>query len=201
MRTSSLAALAGIVSSIAVTTVHADIVRPAIETLDVLPGSQVSVLWLIETSLTPLFGYSLDLNLLGDLSDDRTGTTVINTEASNFFDDKNFITAAGGTRDPIFSVMIADGSGGAFISSNTNDGSVFLAQAGINDVLAEIVFDISADASGRFVFDLGPGSALSDATGFPVSFTGSGLEINVVPFPGILSIPCVAFLAARRRRA
>jgi hypothetical protein len=200
MRTCSFATLAGIVTAFTVTAAVADIVRPASDTIDALPGSQVSVLWMIETSTAPLFGYSLDLNLLADVSGTRTGSTVINTDASNFFDQKNLITAGGGTRDQIFSVMLGDGSGGAFISTNSNDGSVFMAEAGVNDVLAEIVFDISADASGVFVFDLGPGSALSDANGFPVDFTGIGLELNVVPSPGALSLPCVAFLAARRRR-
>jgi len=176
-------------------------VAPGSTKIEALPGTQVSVLWLIGDVSTPLFGYSLDLNLAPVLPM-NTGVVTVDVGATNFFPARNLIAAGGATLDPVFSVILSDGMGGVFISANTDDGSTVLPVAGVNDVLTELVFTISADALGEFTFVLGPGSALSDAQGFPVPFDGGSVTITVVPAPSVAvaSLLSVGVLALRRRR-
>lgn len=71
----------------------------------------------------------------------------------------------------------------------------------MNDVLAEILFNISSDAVGDFVFTLRPGTALSDANGFPIEFEAEPLTIRVVPTPATASVAVLlTCLCCRRRR-
>jgi len=126
---------------------------------------------------TPLFGYSLDIDIAPAAG--ATGAVSVDLSLTNFFDSMNLITAAGATRDPLFSAISDTGDGGAFLSTNTADLSTVTASAGFNDVLAELVFTSTADASGDFTVSLGPVSALSDALGFPVAFTFAPLTITV----------------------
>jgi len=190
-------AAAGILGGLMVASgAQAAMILPETPSIVTTPGQSVSVLWLIEDVQTPLFGYSLDIDTTGP-----TGGVSIDTDATNFFADRNLILAGGFELDPLFSLIQSDGMGGAFISTNTADGSTVLPTPGVNDVLAEVVFDVSSDALGDYVFGLGPGSALSDGQGFPVTFSSQTLTITVVPAPGgAAAILASAVLVARRRR-
>lgn len=137
-----------------------------------------------------------------------TGSVSVDVSLTNFFDSQNLITAAGLTRDPSFSLILPSGVNGAFISTNTNDGSTTLATSGVNDVLAQLFFSASADASGQFAIQLGAGSALSDGQGFAVDFDFTPGTITVqngpvVPLPTPVALGAVGLLgvATRRRRA
>ncbi|MCA9276993.1 MAG: hypothetical protein KDA29_13300 [Phycisphaerales bacterium] len=179
----------------------AEVIRPELEVLVVQAGTEVSVLWKLEQSSIPLFGYSLDLNIVPDAGGVRQGSVAVNTERTNFFDSQNLISAGGGTRDSFFSVILPDATGGAFLSTNASDtNSAFVAELGVNDVLAEMYFDISADAEGTFVFELGNATALSDADGIAVGFSAVSLSIVVVPAPSTLPMACLLFGYTRVRR-
>lgn len=163
-----------------------------------LPGSTVSVLFLLQDNTAPLFGYSLDVDLLPETG--ASGQVTANIDLTNFFDTRNLITAAGATRDPMFSDILGPGDGGVFITTNTDDGSTVLAVDGVNDVLAQVFFDVSPDAFGDFTILLGPASALSDIGG-DVLFDFSPATITVVPEPGTITYGILALgLLARRNR-
>ena len=49
--------------------------------------------------------------------------------------------------------------------------STVLAVDGVNDVLAEVVFDVPPDTEGEFLLTLGATSAISDGNGSPIPFT------------------------------
>jgi len=178
-----------------------EVIAPDQSELVVTPGSQTSVHWTLSANATPIFGYSLDLNLVSS-PEIGGGGVVIDPSASSFFDERNVIAAGGAARDPFFSVIEADGSGGAFVSTNTDDASTVQAVEGVNDVLFEMVVDIAPDAApGDYTYELGGGTALSDADGFAIPFTGNALEITVVPAPGaVWMLVCGACAAARQRR-
>lgn len=132
-------------------------------------GNQVTVLILLRNNTTPLLGYTLDVTATA--SAETIGTLVPNVSATNFFDTRNVITAGGATRDPIFSVIESDGSSVISITTLTDDLSTVLAVDGVNDVFAEVVFDVSPDAEGEFLLTLGAASAISDGNGVAIPFT------------------------------
>jgi len=134
----------------------------------VQPGSTVAALVKLEFNTTPLFGYSIDVDVLAD--PDAKGSVTANVELTNFFAGQNVIAAGGAEMDGLMSVIVDPGDGGVFVSANTDDSSTVLAVPDINDVLAEVVFDISEDASGEFCIRLGRASALSDGEGTAVPF-------------------------------
>lgn len=175
---------------------EAAFIHPETLAINALPGQTISVLWLIEDVATPLFGYSLDLDVTGPAS----GITV-DAGATSFFAPRNLFLAVGLELDPVFSLVLPSGAGGVFITANTADGSTALPSPGVNDVLAQVVFVVGTDALGEYVIELGPGSALSDAQGFPVSFSSAPLTITVVPTPGapVALVLCSLLLAPRRR--
>lgn len=176
----------------------AGVARPEVSLLEARPGETVRVLWLVEGIETPLFGYSLGVARLG-ADPDAVGNIAIDAAATNFFEPRNLITAGGGSLHPLFTVIAPDGSGGIFLSTNTADFSTVLPVAGVNDVLAELVFEVGLDALGVFEFGLGPISALSDGAGFPVGFDGGTLTILVVPTPWGLALLGLGLGAQRRR--
>lgn len=181
-------------------TASAALIEPAQPVFEVLPGAEVRVLWLLRDTATPLFGYSLDLQPAAP-GGGTTGAVSIDTAQTNFFPARNVIQAGGADLDPLFSVIQPSGPGGIFVSTNTADLSTVVSVEGVNDALAEVVLLASADSQGDFVFNLGQGTALSDANGFPVPFTGSSVTIRVVPAPGAAaSILCTLLIATRRRR-
>jgi hypothetical protein len=133
------------------------------------PGGTASLLFLIRSNTTPLLGYSLAIEVVPQ--GNATGSVTADLVATNFFDSRNLITAGGATRDPFFSVITDNGKGGVFINTITDDDSTVLASDGVNDVLAQVFLDASADACGIWSIRLGQGSALSDANASPVSFS------------------------------
>ena len=161
-------------------------------TEDVLPGTTVSVLFVLQNNTTPLFGYSLDVDVIPQ--PDASGSLAVDVLATNFFDRRNLITAGGAIRDPIFSQILDTGDGGVFITTNTDDGSTVLAVAGLNDVLAQVFFDVSAEAFGNFTIELGPASAIGAA-----DFAFTPHTFTVVPEPSTLLL-CLAGVAVVRRR-
>ena len=177
------------------------IITPADSLVEVTPGSQVSVLWLLHDASTPLFGYSLEL-LPAVSTVDTLGSVSIDVAQSNFFPDKNLIVAGGADLHPFFSVIRPSGPSGVFLNANTADLSTVVAVDGLNDVLAEIVFTATPDALGDFVFHLGPATALSDADGFAVPFDGESITIRVIPSTGGgVTLLGAALVAVRRRRS
>ena len=167
------------------------------------PGDTVSAFILLHGNTTPLLGYSLDLDVapVGVV----VGSAVANVGLTNFFDARNLITAGGAIRDPFFSSIIDPADGGVFLSTITQDLSTVLAVDGVNDVLAQIFFDISLNAQVGDTFEIsfGAATALSDASAFPVAFTLVSGTIVVIPEP----VSCFTLLAAcgylsksRRRR-
>ena len=165
--------------------------------LEVLPGASATSLALLGESVTPLFGYSLDLEIVALAG--STGTISIDTAATNFFLARNLIAAGGAALDPVFSV-IQPAMNGAFISANTADLSTVTATPGVNDVLAQLFFAASSDASGDFEVRVGGGTALSDGNGFPVAFESRSLPIRVIPAPASLALLVGGLMAIGRRR-
>lgn len=177
-------------------TAHAEVIRFDPLSIEMRPGERARALVLLDESVTPLFGYSLDVQLAGL---GGASGLAINIDETNFFDARNLITAAGEARDPVFSIIRGTPDGGVFISTNTESGMEVLAHPDVNDVLAELVFDAAPDALGDFEITLGTGTALSTALGEPVPFTPTTLTINVVPAPPTLTLLCLLGLAGRRR--
>ena len=136
--------------------------------LQLCVGRTESMLFLLQQNTTPLFGYSLDIDIVPAAG--ATGSVTVNVGLTNFFEVRNLITAGGAELDPLFSVILDTGDGGVFVSANTADGSTVLAVDDVNDVLVEVFFEASPDAGGDFMIELGPGSALSDGSGFAVPF-------------------------------
>lgn len=198
MRYRFACALATIVFPVAA---NAAFIRPEVSAVTTDGSIPVSVRWLIQDTVTPLFGYSLDLERMPVTRGVASGASI-DPSMSNFFDERNLLTAGGLERDQDFSIIAGDGSGGVFISTNatTLDGTTPV--AGVNDVLAEVVFTIDSSVPGDYVFQLGSGSALSDTSGFPVDFESTPLTITVIPSPagGLLIISGIGPVALRRRR-
>lgn len=134
------------------------------------PGATLSVLFLIRDNSTGLMGYSLDVTATPN--EGATGTVTANIASTNFYEKQNLIAAypGGAELDPFFSVIIDGGDGSVFVNAITEDNSTVTASDNINDVFAQVFFDVSADASGTFTIQLGPASALSDGDAFPVAF-------------------------------
>ncbi len=152
------------------------IVKPSSTTA--LPGQTVSVLFLLRDNSTPLTSYTVDTNVVANLG--AVGTITANVGLTNFFDRQNFITAGGATRDPLFSVITGNGTGGVSITTITDDFSTVLATDDVNDVLAQVFFDVPLDALGDFTIQHNPTSALIDAIGTSVTFTLTAGTIRVL---------------------
>ncbi len=150
-------------------------------------GGTAEVLFLIQNNTTALLGYSLDVEI--EPIAGAMGTVTVDVSATNFFEVQNLITAGGAELHPDFSVIIDPGDGGVFVNAITSDNSTVLAADGINDVLAQVFFDASADACGDFVIQLGPASALADGDAFPVpfGFTPGMISVRAPPCPADLT--------------
>ncbi len=144
----------------------------------VISGSSLSVLFLIRDNTTPLAGYTLDLTVLGEPG--TMGTVTADVTATNFYDVQNLITAGGANRDPFFSVIQGSEGGGVSLSTMTDNLSTLLAVDGVNDVLGQVVFDVSEDAHGDFTIQLAPSSALADGNFDPVQFTFAPATIRAL---------------------
>ncbi len=142
------------------------------------PGQTVSVLFLLRDNTTPLSGYTVDLDIVADAG--AVGTVTANVGLTNFFDQQNLITAGGATRDPLFSVIGENGTGGVSVTTFTDDFSSVLATDDVNDVLAQVFFDVPSDALGDFTIQLGSSSTLVDGIGASVTFTLTPGTIRVL---------------------
>lgn len=177
-----------------------EIIRPESSLIIAQPGETFSVRYFLAESQIPLFGYSLDFNILSDPG--SLGSVAINADVSNFFDQQNLFTAGGLMRDPLTSVILSDGLGGIFLSTNASILASVTAESGVNDALAELVFEVGADALGDFTIALGDGSVLSDSFGNSVGFTSESLTVRIVPGPGsaFAVLLALGFAPSRRRR-
>ncbi len=154
------------------------------------PGGTATVRLRLINNAVPLFGYSAAVRVLPLAG--AVGSITANVAATNFFEAENLILAAPSSPplDPFFSVIVPWGNGGVFVNANTEDGSAVLAELDVNDILAEVHFAVSADATGSFEVVLGPPTALADGGGFPVPFGVCLARISVgVPIvrPGDLN--------------
>lgn len=150
----------------------------------------------------PLFGYSLNVDVTP--KPDVVGTISPNPTASNFFPEQNLIVQEGGTLHPILSIIIAPGDGGLFVNGvNDVPVPVGLSVPGESDILAELVFDTTAETTGTFVFSFGPGTVLSHVPKVEVPFESFSKEVTVIlPEPGCLMfiLSALALHTARRGR-
>lgn len=147
-------------------------------TTTALPGQTVSVLFLLRDNTTPLSGYTVDVDIAPEPGAD--GTVTANVGLTNFFDQQNLITAGGATRDPLFSVIADNGTGGVSVTTFTDDFSTVLAVDDVNDVLAQVFFDVPLDALGDFTIQLNPSSTLVDGIGASVTFASTPGTIRVL---------------------
>lgn len=148
------------------------------QTTIALPGQTVSVLFLIRDNTTPLIGYTVEA--LAMPQSGAVGGVTASVALTNFFDQQNLITAGGAVRDPLFSFIEDNGSGGGTVSTITQDASAVLAVDGVNDVLAQVFFDIPPDALGEFAVQLGSASVLVDGNAAAVPFTFAPGTIRVL---------------------
>jgi hypothetical protein len=155
------------------------------QTTITVPRQTVSVLFLIRDNTTPILSYTLDVNIVPQSG--STGTLTANVAATNFFDARNLITAGGAMRDPFFSVIQDNGGGGVSVTTITSDLSTVLAVDNVNDVLAQVFFDVPQDALGDFTIELASGSVLVDGNAASIPFTFTPGTIRVTT-----SIPAVS---------
>jgi hypothetical protein len=130
-----------------------------------------------------------------------------NVSATNFYDQRNIFTAGGTMRDPFFSMIDDNGSGGVSVTTITADFSTVLAVDNVNDVLAQVFFDVPQDALGDFTIELGSASVLVDGNAAPVpfAFTPGTIQVSnsipavsewgmIVLSLSVLAAGCVVFV-------
>ncbi|NOS99998.1 MAG: right-handed parallel beta-helix repeat-containing protein [Phycisphaerales bacterium] len=142
-------------------------------------GDTVSLLFRLANNTTPLLGYSLDVRVAPTAG--AAGAIAADVVATNFYDVRNVITQAPGPvqRDPFFSVIQSSASGGVFVNTITNDNSTVTAIDLVNDAFAQVILDVSADACGTFVVQLGPATAIADGSATAIPYTYSAATITV----------------------
>lgn len=140
------------------------------------PGDTTGVLVKILDNTVPLFGYSLEIEVVADTS--AVGTVGIDLAGTDLYPSQNLIIAGGAPLDSTFSV-IEPRSDGAFVSANTDDLSTVTATEDVNDVLVRLSVYASSDVTGDFTLQLGPASVLSDGSGQPVPFTAGTYAFQV----------------------
>ena len=174
-----------------------------------LPGTTVSVLFLIRDNTTPILSYTLDVNIVPQSG--SMGTVTANVSMTNFYDIRNLITADGAVRDAFFSVIQDNGGGGVSVTTITSDLSTVQAVDNVNDVLAEVFFDVPQNALGDFTIELASGSVLVDgnAASIPFSFTPGTIQVsNSIPAMSewgtmvlallVVTVGCVVFVKRER---
>jgi len=164
----------------------------------VTPNSQFDVLFTIDTNETPLFGYSLEIDVVPQTG--ALGNVAVQVGGTNFFDLRNVVTGSGGMRDPLLSHILDTEDGGVFITTNTHDGGTVLAMPSVNDVLAQVAFEANQDAIGDFDIVLSESTAFSNSVGENVPYVFEGFAIHVVPEPSALlmgSMGVAVFLASQ----
>jgi hypothetical protein len=148
------------------------------QTTIALPGQTVSVIFLIRDNTTPILSYTVGANAVAQVG--ATGAMTANVSATNFYDQRNIFTAGGAMRDPFFSTIEDNGSGGVSVTTITADFSTVLAVDNVNDVLAQVFFDVPEDALGDFTIALGAASILVDGNASPVPFAFTPGTIRVL---------------------
>lgn len=146
----------------------------------------------------PLFGYSLNVDV--ERSSAAVGEVTGNAELSNFYEQQNLIVQGGGTLHPLLSIITDPGDGGLFVNGvNSLPIPVDLAQPGVNDILAELVFETTPATLGNFTFDLGPGSVLSHVPKEELDFEVIPRRVEViVPEPGMIALAGACAVMWRR---
>jgi hypothetical protein len=179
------------------------------QTTFALPGQTVSVLFLIRDNTTPILSYTIETNAVAQAG--AVGTLTANVAMTNFYDVRNLITAGGATRDPFFSFIEDNGNGGVSVTTITADLSTVQAVDNVNDVLAQVFFDVPQDALGDFTIELASGSVLVDGNAAPVpfAFTSGMIRVtNSIPAVGewgmmilgllVLTAGCAVFVKRAR---
>ena len=170
---------------------------------EVVAGETFSMLvWLSEPTLG-LAGYSLNVDVAAEPG--ASGEVTANFDETNFFPDHNLILAGGSQFNDALTFIADPGDGGVFIQAFTIDFEPIDAVLGINDILAQVVFDVSPDASGLFTFSFGNGTQLSHVPGIEVTFDTIDHTVTVVPEPTTVILLAAGMAwggvtAARRRR-
>ena len=172
----------------------------------IIAGSTFSVLVKLTDNTTNLIGYTLDVDVEG-VPADHVGSVTADAGLTNFFPSQNLIE-----QDPDdslapfpFSFIVPAVDGGVLVNAFSNSfGTVDLAIDGVSDVLAQVFFDVSEDALGRFVISLGPDTSLGDENLDGVEFTSIPLEVvaRPIPAPGaaLLALVGMSMLGRVRRR-
>jgi hypothetical protein len=177
----------------------ADLIAPSSSVINVLPGASTSIAWSISSLSQSIVGYTMwfeaaapGAGATGQIGYDVAGTT--------FGGSQNVFIGAGIALDPLFSQITATAGGGLAATALSSGLTPVLPQAGVNDVLVDLMLTISPDALGEFTITLGPGSALSDPAGFAVPFTTQSLTVNVIPAPGaaVLAVGLLPLVWRRR---
>ena len=158
---------------------------------DVLAGESFSLLVQLSDNNIPLVGYSLNVDVAGTLK--SSGSVVGDAGLSNFFLERNLIARGGGILNPTFSLIIDPGDGGLFVNAIEQRRRVVnVATPGVNDVLAQLVFNVSPDATGFFVIEFGPFTTLAtevvDGPIKDVPFASSAVTVRVIPEPVTSSV-------------
>lgn len=164
-------------------------------------GTSFSVLAVVRDNVTPLAGYTLNVDIAG-VPAMHVGTVTASVGLTNFFLSQNLIEQdPDDSLHPVFSVISNPGDDGVFINALSNSlGVVDLAVDGVSDALAQIVFNVPLNALGKFEISLGNGSSLGDFELESVDFTTESLVIEVVPEPMSVTIQLLAIAAWSRRR-
>lgn len=166
----------------------------------VAPNSTFSTLIVLRDNATPLTGYTLDLDVTPLAG--AVGSLTGNAGLSNFYPPRNLIEKdPTETLHPLFSVIAPQVDGGLFVNAQSFSGlPVDLALPGYSDVLAQVYFNVPANALGSFQISLGSATTLFDGS-HAVPYDADVLNVEVVPEPtGWVVSALGTLLAARRRR-
>jgi hypothetical protein len=176
----------------------------------VIAGTPFSFLVrLADTSSTKFVGYSLDVDvdplssatgeMLG-LAGDNAG---LDPNQSNFhLIDNVFEADSAGSLSSIFSVINDGLDGGVFVRGFESSFTAAGPPAAGHDVLAQVVFTTSPDASGVFEIKLGSGTELVNdlLESSPFSWSPAQIEVLPLPEPTMAVLASIAALAVLRRR-
>lgn len=172
----------------------------------VVQGQSFSLLARLSANVEiPLFGYSLNVDVSSESG--STGAVVGSAALSTFYVQQNLITQGGGQLHPILSIIIEPGDEGLFVNGVNHEAvPVNLAVPGVNDILAELVFQTTPTTLGTFEFTLGPGSVLSHVPKVELPFEVIPKTVEVIPIPEpatfavMTALVALASLGRRRGR-
>ncbi|MEK6677121.1 MAG: PEP-CTERM sorting domain-containing protein [Planctomycetota bacterium] len=166
------------------------------------PNTTVSLLVRLSDNNDPLIGYSLNVDVAPEPG--AVGGLRPNVALSNFFPEKNLITRGGGFLHPVFSLIQESRDAGLFINAQElRLRPVTTASPGINDVLAQLVFDVLPGSNGLFTIGFGPFTVLVDGAFDAVPFNAATFQLFVPePMTALLilagAIPMICFRRHKR---